>query len=401
MGNNNKIMQLNDTDWEFKDADTNYSTHNIHRYSSKYIPQIPEQLILKLTKENDTVLEPFVGSGTTLLEANKLKRNAIGVDINPVAYLITSVKTTLVKVEVIDEHINKFKDNVFPKINVLRRSGEDQAGLFPPNDGRAKYRMPNIRNIDKWYQNSVIRELVIIRDYINAEIKDVNMRKYFVCAFSAIVRPVSNAHTGYGNLMIDKNKRSINNTYEIYYNQLRKMRDGMLALVGQYSHNHSVKIYQEDCRKMDSIKAESVDLIMTHPPYISAVPYAEYLKLSLLWLKDSFGYLFHKRCLSCLDYRVLDSSIVGGQRNKKDVIERFEESMTEIFSEMYRVLRPSKYCAVVIGNPVVLGETVKCDEMFVGIAKTIGFKLETRIRRGKYKTTMGKMKEEFILIFRK
>ena len=67
--------------------------HKVHSYTAKLIPQIPKFLIQNFSKKNETVLDPFCGSGTTLIEANILQRNAIGIDINPLAVLISKVRT--------------------------------------------------------------------------------------------------------------------------------------------------------------------------------------------------------------------------------------------------------------------------------------------------------------------
>src|SRR5919107_1061092 len=92
-----KIKNLYTLDWELEDANTRYYTHGYHPYSSKYIPQIPNQLISKFTEKNDLVLDTFMGSGTTLVESKILGRNAIGIDVNPLACLISKVKTTTLK----------------------------------------------------------------------------------------------------------------------------------------------------------------------------------------------------------------------------------------------------------------------------------------------------------------
>src|ERR671928_262946 len=88
------ITNLCCSDWEFKTADTGYYTHRCHSYSAKYIPQIPNLLISNFTKRNDLVLDNFVGSGTTLVESKILGRHAIGVDVNPLACLVSKVKIT-------------------------------------------------------------------------------------------------------------------------------------------------------------------------------------------------------------------------------------------------------------------------------------------------------------------
>ena len=94
---NSKIFsKLEKLDWELADADTRYGTHSFHPYSAKYIPQIPHYLISNLTKKGDMVLDTFLGSGTTLVVSKKLERNAIGVDLNPLACLISKVKITAI-----------------------------------------------------------------------------------------------------------------------------------------------------------------------------------------------------------------------------------------------------------------------------------------------------------------
>ena len=88
------INALNTVDWDFTDAKTSYLTHGIHPYPAKYIPQIPHSLIQTLSNEGDVVADIFCGSGTTLVEALLLKRNAIGIDANPLACLISEAKIT-------------------------------------------------------------------------------------------------------------------------------------------------------------------------------------------------------------------------------------------------------------------------------------------------------------------
>src|SRR3989344_2072882 len=189
------IDKLKKFDWEFVGESTNYSTHNIHRYSSKYIPQIPGQLIQTLTKEGETILDPFVGSGTMLVEANRLKRNAIGIDINPVAFLISSTKSKPLNLKRLDEAIADFVRTVAPKITTLRSMAIHQGQSLPPPIFDFSYKIPTFHFADRWYQKDVLVELTIIKDSINNLLSDHDIKNFFVCAFSAIVRSVSNANS--------------------------------------------------------------------------------------------------------------------------------------------------------------------------------------------------------------
>lgn len=70
-----------DSLWVIKQRDKTGKHKNI--YHGNFIPQIPNQLIQRYTKQNETIFEPFMGSGTTLFECEKLTRKYIGIDINP------------------------------------------------------------------------------------------------------------------------------------------------------------------------------------------------------------------------------------------------------------------------------------------------------------------------------
>src|SRR4030066_1829444 len=71
-----------------------YATHGIHRYPAKFIPQIPRYCLESYSKKGDDVLDPFMGSGTTLLESYIAGRNSYGIDIHPLAKLITKANVT-------------------------------------------------------------------------------------------------------------------------------------------------------------------------------------------------------------------------------------------------------------------------------------------------------------------
>ncbi len=83
-----------DQDWTFSKADTSYLTHGLHDYPARMIPQIARRLIERYSPKGGRVLDPFCGSGTTLVEARLMGRDSVGSDVNPFALLLAKVKST-------------------------------------------------------------------------------------------------------------------------------------------------------------------------------------------------------------------------------------------------------------------------------------------------------------------
>ena len=98
-----------DDSWSFKEAsrtDTSYLTHGYHMYPAKFIPQLAARVIKENSQSGDLICDPFMGSGTTLVEAVVNGRRAYGTDINPVAVLIAKAKTTPIEPMKLQKEVN-------------------------------------------------------------------------------------------------------------------------------------------------------------------------------------------------------------------------------------------------------------------------------------------------------
>ena len=126
-----------------------YLTHGVHKFPAKFFPELPRYLISKYSKLGDVVIDPMCGSGTTLLESILQNRHAVGVDIDPIAKMISKVKTTPIEASLLDEAKEKLSILINNKIKSNKK----------PNIPEFNYR-------DKWFKPFVLEELGIIKESI-------------------------------------------------------------------------------------------------------------------------------------------------------------------------------------------------------------------------------------------
>lgn len=378
----NLIKKITETDWEFSNADTQYLTHNIHRYSGKFIPNIARRVIELLTKQGEIVLDPYVGSGTTILEAILLDRKAIGIDINPLAILISEVKTTKLDKSI----LLKFRETFISKIEELTTN---QMSIFSESvdsyDPTKDSRFSDAWN-KKWYQEHVLVQLIQIYHQIEI-LESEDEKRIAKVAFSDILRKFSNANSRYPNVMYDKNAKEKALPAKTFINVFMDIIDKLIILSGKVSDHNIEKLIIHGNNTGMSLDDSSVDAIITHPPYIAAVPYAEYGCLSLEWL----GY----------SSKELDKVITGGKRSRKDVVDRFQNDYHLMLKESYRVLKKGKYIFLMVGNPTVRGEVIDLKEMTCNLGKDCGFEItvvETRVGKNRRGNKMG---NEYLIFMKK
>lgn len=377
-------MEVLRDSWEYIDADTQHLTHNIHRYSGKFIPQIAARAISLLTEPGELVVDPYCGSGTTLVESALLGRRAIGVDLNPLAVLIARVKTTPIPKTTLDGLVPTLSEAL-----TMART-DSSLPLFRNIAGKKALRFEQDPRLNdewyrKWFQPHVLRELLAI-DLAICDLGDQALSDVARVAFSEILRRRSNAHSGYPNVMFDKNAPAKRSPIQPFLKTLKR-NVAMVASLSTASASWSdVKVIHGNATALP-IGNDSVDAVVSHPPYVGAIPYAEYGALSLHWLG--------------VDFRQLDRELTGGRRQSRDVVQRFEDGYGQMLKETRRVLRPGRYVFLMVGNPVVRGEVVNLAEMTLKLACDAGLKLAARAERQGINRRANKMGVEHLLFFRK
>src|SRR5688500_15867403 len=149
-----RFHQLLQSDLNFHGNNSTYSSHAIHAFPAKFPPQLPKIFIENLTQPNDIVLDPMIGSRTTVLEAFLHGRKVIGFDIDPLAILIGRVKTGL---------FNKSELNIAGK-RILQEA-EKNIRLYPEillNEKAKRFSEKTVEFINYWFTEEVQMELLAL-----------------------------------------------------------------------------------------------------------------------------------------------------------------------------------------------------------------------------------------------
>ncbi len=371
--------------WDYAEADTQHLTHGIHRYSGKFIPQIASRAIQILTEPGGLVLDPYCGSGTTLVEAALLGRAALGLDLNPLAVLIAACKVTPIGVRELEELRKSFA-------HLVAAIADREGSLFEPSPVHNKLiseAQDDDRRQDpwfrKWFQEGVLDDLLVI-DHAIGHVDDPRLRTVARVAFSDILRRSSNAHQGYPNVMFDKSARKKERPGKAFQRALEGICEMVQTLTSAPADWAKVAV-REGNAKATGLEDGSVDAIVTHPPYVGSIPYAEYGALSLKWLG--------------VDPKNLDRVLTGGRRQSPDVVQRYRHDYALMLQEAFRVLRPGRHLFVMVGNPVVKGSVVDLADMTRALAAEAGFRMVAATMRKGVNRRANKMGEEALLFFQK
>src|SRR3989344_6992752 len=275
-----------DPSWVFEDLtqkDTSYITHGFHKYPAKFIPQLAKRCIEENTKINEIVCDPFMGCGTTLIESLVSGRKTVGVDINPVAYLISKVKTTPINPEKLKQETDKvlFDLEMYFKSKNQKQKTLSKIEIVPviPTNERINYWFPDKKSRD---------ELSIILGRIDT-IKDKDIRDFCLCAFSNILKNASIWLMKSIKPTRDLNKK-IDSPMNLFSRQIKKMIRGnetyWIVLPTNVKSNlkNYLKLKKADARNLPA-DDNSVSLIVTSPPYVTSYEYADLHQLTALWLE--------------------------------------------------------------------------------------------------------------------
>ncbi|MHA1652248.1 MAG: DNA methyltransferase, partial [Candidatus Helarchaeota archaeon] len=283
--------------WDFIKANTKYYTHGLHNYPARMIPQIAKRLLLLYSKKNDRILDPFMGSGTVILESTLNFRYSSGIDLNPLATLLTKVKVTPINPSSLKNIYNSLRKAI-TKISIA--DIVDYIPKFP--------------NIEFWFKKYVIQDLTKILYQIE-EItqKEPDIGDFLKVVFSNTVRLVSNTRNSEFKLYRMKEEKLKKFHPDVQAIFLSNLKNSIEMMRQYYTVCNQKYVPKKEelhlCRTQDMpIPSNSIDLLVTSPPYgdsRTTVAYGQFSRLSLEFL----GYK---------NIRGLDNQLLGGNQKRKE-----------------------------------------------------------------------------------
>ena len=281
--------------------------HKIHSYPAKFPGFITTKAFEYAEKNGvdvNTVADVFCGCGTTAVEAKREGKNFWGCDINPVATLIAQVKTKQYKDAILETYFSAIEKR-FDSIKIKKKD------------------ITNIHErIQYWFDEDNIKDLLKLKKSIMLEIsKHSPYQKFFLCAFSNILKPTSNWLTKSIKPQIDPNKCP-SDVMEEFGKQVDFMRRANKENIFPKSSNSNITIMKKNFLSMREEKHRA-DLIVTSPPYVTSYDYADIHQLSILWFEF------------CFDHRDLRKNMVGNMYGIKGSSTKDISSLPDIGQRIY------------------------------------------------------------------
>jgi len=322
--------------------------HRLHPYLGKFIPQLVEVFLRKFFKPGQVILDPFLGSGTTLVEANLLNMPSVGVELSEFSFLIAKVKTQKYDIRLLEEEVVDIlnKTKAFSKRAALGQKALLKEWNFEPTE-----------YFKTWYHPRAVSEIYFYRNLIpNYKYQDV---------LKVILSRAARSARRVPHYDLARPKKPVEGKYWcIKHKRYCYPVDNAIKFIERYSWDTIRRIKEfdslrteapmillrGDAREIKLPLGREVDGIFTSPPYLGLIDYHSQ----------------HKYAFDLFNFRKYPEAEIGspnGNGNNKK--ERYKEDMAAVFRNMINYLKPGAKIFIVVNDK---------HNLYPHIAKECGFK---------------------------
>jgi tRNA G10 N-methylase Trm11 len=356
-------------------------TTSIHPFPARMAPEIALKHVLSL-RPNSLVLDPMVGSGTVLWHASIKGHRSIGFDLDPLAVLMSRVRTTSINIAV----FNDLSSYVVERVVALK-----QHKLVLPwidSDEETK------KFIDFWFAKKQIQQLRVLAFVLMTDPKILTNPSVAdalrLCLSKLIVTKKYGASLAWDVSHSRPHKVKEENDYDVF-NEFIKSAKKLGKQLQDSVPIGDAEVIIGDARTLDVLKPNSIDAVITSPPYLNAIDYMRGHKLSLVWLGCTIR-----------DLRAIRSSSIGAERSAdsdestqnrlatifsafgelsdlpvkhRKMIFRYAVDISKFTAEIARVLKPGGKCVFVVGNSCLKGIFINNSKAVALASQLAGLKL--------------------------
>lgn len=296
-----------------------YGPHGLHEYRGKFFPQLVRALVnIASIESGSTILDPMCGSGTTLVEAVSSGHRAIGCDMNPLSVFISQVKCEVLTLNAaqVANGYNRLQQRLAAP---LRRKSPRLRG-----DADDRY-------LRAWFNSDVLEQLDSIAEEID-RIENPTLRRLFTVSLSNILRRVS--HQKEEDLRVRRQLRNMHSAEvkQVFLDEALRAAKAIAAdlrYLGPIRRGNA-SVFECDARTFVSggcVAEKEADVIITSPPYATALPYLDTDRLSLSYLG----------LLSRSYHRARDIKMIGN----REITDRLRRQQWERYQSERDTLPPS------------------------------------------------------------
>jgi len=326
---------------QVEDVERDQLTHGFHSYPARMHWATAERVLEAFGPERGRVLDPFMGSGTVLIEARVFGCAATGVDLNPLATRLTRVKT-----DPLDETRRK----------TLLTLAREVAGR---SEERVRARVPVHAKLPpgeaSWYLPHVLKEMAGLFEEIGA-VEDESLRERLVMVFSALVVKFSKQRSDTAEEQVDRRLRKglVN---EFFVRKTSELCERLQTLE-EVVRGPFPQILNGDARRLEERVTAGFDMVLTSPPYGGTYDYAAHHQRRFGWLG--------------IDSSQFQAREIGARRHG-DARERFHSELVAALRSLHRVTNPGAMWFVLMGDAQYGEERVPADELIESMAEDVGF----------------------------
>ncbi|MHA1703790.1 MAG: DNA methyltransferase [Promethearchaeota archaeon] len=367
----------------------------VHGYFTKQAWNVVQHYIKNFSKRGDTILDPFGGGGSTLIESLMIHRKAIHIDLNPLSVFITKSLVTPIDINQLQQEFEKIKEKYSQDAPHSEKEILETLMKYPHPSGISLTKDADVDSVEELFTDKQLAQLSYLKSLI-LKVKNEAIRNSLLLSFSSTItktnktyHPSKSRGANAGDCAAFRYYRyrialegvdlNLFNSFETKYKKMVAAKKEMSVSISNETIKNA-QVYQGDATNLENIKSESIDYIYTDPPYGSKIAYLDLSTMWNAWLDFD---------INEEDY--LKEVIEGGSRNKSS--EEYGDLLTKSIRELYRVLKFDRWMSLVFAH-----KDPKYWHLIVDEAEKVGFEYAGAVKQSNGQSSFKKRQNPFTVL---